>query len=305
MERTPKNASGMIAAQAAKMEKGTAPAQMVATKTVNQILNTLLDSEGYKKRLNELLGSRAPQFVSSLIALCNADANLVDAVRTSPNTVIQAGLKAAAYDLPIDNALGFAYIVPFKNSKKLPTGEWVKIPEAQFILGYKGMIQLALRTGAYKRLNVMDVRAGELVQYDRLSEDYDFEWIADEAEREKLPVIGYVGYYRLINGTEKTLYMTKAQIEAHEQKNRKGKLPGKGWQDDWDAMARKTVMRRLLGRWGVLSIDYKTASPAALKAAESVSAGMPDDDMPPIDAEITITDDGEEDGAAEMQSPGA
>lgn len=181
----------------------------------------------------------------------------------------------------------------------------MKIPEAQFILGYKGMIQLALRTGAYKRLNVMDVREGELVQYDRLSEDYDFEWIVDEAERERRPIIGYVGYYRLINGTEKTLFMTKAQIEAHEQKNRKGKQPGKGWQDDWDAMARKTVMRRLLGRWGVLSIDYKTASPAALKAAQSVSAGMPDDDMPPIDAEITITDDGAEYSAAEMQSPGA
>ena len=179
--------------------------------------------------------------------------------------------------------------MPFNNSKKADDGSWIKIPEAQFILGYKGMIQLALRTGAYKRLNVMDVREGELISCDRLTEDFEFRWEQDETEREKLPIIGY---YRLVNGTEKTVYMSVQQIEAHEAKNRKGKNQGKGWRDDWDAMARKTVMRRLLGRWGVMSIDYKSASPAALKAAHDISAGMVDDESPLPDGIVDVTDTG-------------
>ena len=252
----------------------------------------MFDSEGYKKRLNELLGDRAPQFISAVITLCNADANLTAAVRQAPQTVIQAALKAASYDLPVDNALGFAYIVPFNNSKKTPDGNVVKVAEAQFILGYKGMIQLALRTGAYKRLNVMDVREGELVSCDRLTEDFEFNWEQDEEVREKLAVIGYVGYYRLVNGTEKTIYMSVQQIEAHEAKNRKGKYQGKGWRDDWDSMARKTVMRRLLGRWGVMSIDYKSASPAAIQASRNISSGLVDDDSPLPEGIVDVTNTG-------------
>lgn len=293
MERQARNTAGIItnatASRAPVAATTTAP---VAARTVNQILNGMFDSEGYKKRLNDLLGDRAPQFISAVITLCNADANLTAAVRQAPQTVIQAALKAASYDLPVDNALGFAYIVPFNNSKKTDDGSWIKIPEAQFILGYKGMIQLALRTGAYKRLNVMDVREGELISCDRLTEDFEFRWEQDEAEREKLPIIGYVGYYRLVNGTEKTVYMSVQQIEAHEAKNRKGKTQGKGWRDDWDAMARKTVMRRLLGRWGVMSIDYKSASPAALKAAHDISAGLVDDESPLPDGIVDVTDTG-------------
>lgn len=299
MERKPKNVNGMITnAAAAPTQSGAAT---VARQSVNAILNSMFDSEGYKKRLNELLGERAPQFMSSVIALCNADANLAAAVRSAPQTVIQSALKAASYDLPIDASLGFAYIVPFNNSKKDANGGYIKVPEAQFILGYKGMIQLALRTGVYKRLNVMDVREGELASCDRLTEDFEFQWVDDEEVREKLPIIGYVGYYRLVNGTEKTLYMTKSQIEAHERKNRKGQYQGKGWRDDWDAMARKTVLRRLLGRWGVMSIDYKTASPAALKAAENISAGMVDDDTLP-DGVIDVTETGAAHDAPETAS---
>lgn len=289
-ERAPKNTNGIIAQQTSKAVTNPSPTAPKMAQTLNQIINGMCDSEGYRKRFDELLGSRAPQFISSIITLCNSDANLAAAVRESPNTVIQAGLKAAAYDLPVDNSLGFAYIVPFKNRKKLPSGEIVYATEAQFILGYKGMQQLAIRTGVYQRLNVMDVREGELVKLDRLTEDFEFQWIEDDEAREQLPIIGYVGYFRLVNGMEKTLFMSKSQIAAHEERNRKGQYMGKGWRDDWDAMARKTVMRRLLGRWGILSIDYKSASPAAIKAAENINAGMQDDDLPPIDADIIVGD---------------
>lgn len=287
MERAPKNTGGIIAAQASRPA---APTAASAQRSVNQILNAMFDSEGYKKRLHDLLGERAPQFISSVIALCNADANLVAAVSQSPQTVIQAALKAAAYDLPIDNALGFAYIVPFNNSKNLKDGTFVKIPEAQFILGYKGMIQLALRSGCYARINVMDVREGELIKRDRLREDFEFDWIEEDEERENRRIIGYVGFFRLINGTEKTLYMTVEQINQHEKVNRKGAYQGKGWRENWDAMARKTVLRQLLGKWGVLSIDYKTASPAAMRASDRIAAGLPDDSTVPVDAiDVTAT----------------
>lgn len=280
--RRPNNTAGLIANQAAKSAAPTAPK---AAMTVNSIINGMLDSEGYRKRLNELLGERAPQFISSVISLVNADPNLVEAVKAAPQTIVQSALKAATYDLPVDNALGFAYIVPFNNRKKLADGTTQKVPEAQFILGYKGMIQLALRTGCYQRINVMDVREGELIRLDPLREDFDFKWIEDFDEREAAPIVGYVGYFRLINGTEKMLYMTSKQIAASEQKNRKGQYMGKGWRDDYDAMARKTVLRRLLGKWGVMSIDYKTASPAALRAAENLAAM--DDTLPPPPLDVT------------------
>lgn len=283
--RKPTNTSGLIANRAGR---NTAPAAPKAAVAVNSIINGMLDSEGYRKRLTELLGERAPQFISSVISLVNADPNLIDATRSAPQTIVQAALKAATYDLPVDNALGFAYIVPFNNKKKMPDGTIQKVPEAQFLLGYKGMIQLALRTGCYQRINVMDVREGELVRLDPLREDFEFSWIEDFDEREAAKIIGYVGYFRLINGTEKMLYMTVRQIAASEEKNRKGQYMGKGWRDDYDAMARKTVLRRLLGKWGIMSIDYRQATPAALRAAENLAAMDDEGMLPPADiADVT------------------
>ena len=216
---------------------------------INQIMNAMLDGEKMRSRFDELLGKRAPQFISSVVSLVNADKNMQLAFYESPMTVIQSALKAATFDLPIDQNLGYAYIVPFKNKG---------VMTANFILGWKGMHQLALRTGAYKTINVIDIREGELKSYNRLTEDVDVVFEEDEDKRESLPVVGYVGYYKLVNGAEKTIYMTIKQIENHEKKNRKGDFMGKGWRDDWDTMARKTVYRRLIGKWGVMSIDYQS-----------------------------------------------
>lgn len=231
-------------------------------KTVNTLMNSMLDGEKLRGRFDELLGKRAPQFISSVVSMVNADINLQQAFYESPMTIIQSALKAATFDLPIDQNLGYAYIVPFKNSKKQEDGTWVKKMEASFILGWKGMHQLALRTGAYKTINVVDIREGELKSYNRLTEEVNIQFVEDDNEREALPIIGYVGYYRLVNGAEKTIYMTKQQIENHEKKFRKGDYMGKGWKDDWDAMARKTVYRRLIGKWGVMSIDYQNQGDA-------------------------------------------
>ena len=241
-----------------------APAQQ----SVNQLMNSMLDGEKLRGRFNELLGSRSAQFVSSLVSMVNASPELQQAFYEAPMTVIQAGLKAAAFDLPIDQNLGYAYIVPFKNSKKDGDGNWVSKHEATFILGWKGMHQLALRTGAYKTINVVDIRDGELKSYNRLTEEADIDFIEDDDVRESKPIIGYLGYYRLVNGAEKTIYMTIKQIENHEKKFRKGQFMGKGWRDDFDAMARKTVYRKLIGKWGVMSIQYQSAQEGATLAQQ-------------------------------------
>lgn len=265
-------AGGIIQKQTQRQQMQTAPQQQ----SVNQLMNSILDGEKLRGRFNELLGKRAPQFVSALVSMVNADQNLQQAFYEAPMTVIQSALKAATFDLPIDQNLGYAYIVPFSNKKKVGD-EWRKVKEATFILGWKGMHQLALRTGAYKAINVVDVREGELVRFNRLSEEIELNFIEDEAEREKLPVIGYVGYYRLVNGFEKTIYMSKSQIEAHERKFRKGEYMGKGWRDDWDAMARKTVYRRLIGKWGVMSIDYQSSQAGAMLAQQMEAEYGPGD----------------------------
>lgn len=267
-----------------QVAKTTAQQAAPAQQSVNQLMNSILDGDKLRGRFNDLLGKRAPQFVSSLVSMVNADQNLQRAFYEAPMSVIQAGLKAAAFDLPIDQSLGYAYIVPFKKNFKDDNGEWRSKSEATFILGWKGMNQLALRTGAYKTINVVDVREGELKSYNRLTEEVELDFIEDEAERESKPVIGYVGYYRLVNGAEKTIYMSVKQIEAHEKKFRKGKDMGWGWKNDWDAMARKTVYRQLIGKWGIMSITYQTSEEGASLAQQMTEENELESSMT-IDAE--------------------
>ena len=274
---TPANLADMAAAA-----QSPAPMQAKAKQSVAAILNGVLDSDGYRKRLDALLGARSAQFCSSIISLVTASPQLQEAAVNAPATIIQSALKAAIFDLPIEPSLGYAYVVPFRNKGRM---------EATFVLGYKGMNQMALRTGAYKRLNVCDVREGELKRYDRLTEDIEIEWIEDEEEREAKPIIGWVGYFRLVNGTEKTIYMSRKAVEKHERKNRKGQYMTKGWSENFDEMAAKTVFRRLVGKYGIMSIDYqRQGDPDVLQAADDVAAGKFDElpDAAVTDPEATI-----------------
>ena len=260
--------------------------EVKAQQSVSVMLNSLLDGEKMRKRFDELLGKRTPQFLSSLVSMINDNQALQDAFYQSPMSVIKSALQAATYDLPIDPALGYAYIVPFRNKGKAT---------ATFVIGYKGMTQLCLRTGAYKCVpDAVDVREGELVSYDRLTGEAVFNWIEDEDEREKLPIVGYAGYFCLKNGAEKTIYMSKKQIEAHERKNRKGEYMGKGWKEDFDAMARKTVIRRLCGKYALMSIDYQTGADrdtmnlaTALAAQDYPEEPIPADTIPADISEAT------------------
>lgn len=257
-----------------------------AKQSINTVMSAVLDGENMRKRFEELLGERTPQFISSLVTMVNDDTKLQQAFYENPMSVIKSALRAASYDLPIDPGLGFAYIMPFNVSYKDSEGNWHKKMEATFVPGYKGLNQLCLRTGAYSRIpDAVDVREGELKRYDRLTGDIEFQWIEDDEEREKLPIVGYAGYFRLKNGAEKTIYMTKKKIEAHEKEHRKGNEMSKGWRENFDEMARKTVIRKLITKYGMMSIQYRDGSEAAANLMSAAMESEGPDNIPDIEYE--------------------
>lgn len=214
----------------------------------------LMNTPAMKKKFTDILHEKSDSFMGSLMTLVGGDNYLSQA---EPMTIIASALKAATMDLPIDKNLGYAYVVPFNRSEKVGN-KWVKHNEAQFILGYKGYIQLAQRSGQYKALNALAIYDGQLIDWNPLTEEFSFDYKAKVSDE----VIGYVGFFELLNGFKKTVYWTKQEIESHRIKNAKGydkeKISG-AWVDNYDSMAIKTVLRNLLSKWGLLSVEMQTA----------------------------------------------
>lgn len=207
-----------------------------------------IKTEGVENRIKELLKARAPQFTTSLVTAVNENAKLAEC---EPQSVITAALTAASMDLPINQNLGFAYLIPYKNKDS---------NVCQFQMGYKGFVQLAQRSGFYKTINAEDVREGELVKIDHLSGEAEFDWIDDDKEREKAKIVGYVAYFKLLNGFEKSIYWSIEKCEAHAKKFSKSfKFGGGLWRDDFDSMAKKTVLKQLLSKFGPLSTQLQEA----------------------------------------------
>lgn len=212
-------------------KQNSAPGQQQGT-----TMKGLLSSPAVMKRFEEVLGKRASQFTASILSLYSSENTLQKA---DPMSVISSAMVAATLDLPVDKNLGYAWIVPYKG-------------RAQFQLGYKGYIQLALRTGQYKSINCIPVHEGELQKWNPLTEEIDI----DFEKRESESVIGYAAYFELLNGFRKTVYWTKAQVEKHKKKFSKSDF---GWGKDWDAMALKTVLKSMLSKWGILSVEMQKA----------------------------------------------
>ena len=212
-------------------------------------VKALIKSDAVQKSFNEVLKDKATSFTANVLSLVNNDAYLA---QSEPMSIITGAMTAATLDLPLDKNLGYAYLVPFKDFKN------GNVQKAQFILGYKGYIQLAQRSGRYKALNVTPVYEGELISWNRLTEEIDF----DPEKRVSDVVIGYCGHFELLNGFKKTVYWTKQEMENHRMKHNKMKdkkaLSGV-WASDYDSMACKTVLRNLLSKWGILSIEMQTA----------------------------------------------
>lgn len=202
-----------------------------------------------KRKMAELLGDRAVQFTTSVLQIVASNQSLSKA---DPQSIFNSACMAATLDLPINQNLGFAYIVPYNDKNKGVV--------AQFQMGYKGFKQLAQRSGQFKLMTDSDVREGEIVNYNRLTGEIRFDWIQTE-ERLKRRVVGYVSFFRLNNGFESTLYMTLEEVEAHAKKySQNYKKWGTGlWKDEFDLMARKTVTKLNLSRNAPLSVDLQKA----------------------------------------------
>ena len=218
--------------------------------------NQTITSPATQKYLTDLLHEHKGQFVSNLTALVANNANLQEC---EPYTLMFAALKATALNLPIEPSLGMAHVIPYKNKKRCVT-------EAQFQLGYKGFQQLALRTGQYKHINTTDVREGELGKRNRLTGEIEWNWIEDEAKRLETPIIGYVNYFKLLNGFESTFYMSKEEMNQHAlrySQTYRSTTPyikeQSKWSTDFDGMARKTVIKLNLSKNGVLSTELQDA----------------------------------------------
>lgn len=206
-------------------------------------IQSLVHNEEFVSKAQDILQDGTPQFMASVLTLANSNKLLGEC---DPIKLYNCCLMAAALKLPFNQNLGQAYIVPFKG-------------EPQLQIGWKGFIQLAQRSGQFKRINCSDVHEGEIVKRDRLTGEIEFDWL-DDAEREKKPVIGYVAYFELLNGYQQTLYMSKAEVEAHAKKYSQTYKQGFGvWKDNFDAMARKTLIKRILNQFAPLSVDMAKA----------------------------------------------
>ena len=236
-------------------------------------LSVYLQNDAVKKQINQVVGGKnGTRFISSIVSAVQSTPALQEC--TSPS-IVNAALLGEALNLSPSPQLGQFYMVPFDNKKK-------GCKEAQFQLGYKGYIQLAIRSGYYKKLNVLAIKEGELVRYDPLDEEVEVNLIDDDILREEAPTMGYFAMFEYENGFRKTLYWSKKKMLAHAEKYSfafyknggakslellgQGKIPEKDmWKyssfcfKDFDGMALKTMLRQLISKWGIMSIDLQNA----------------------------------------------
>lgn len=232
-------------------EKVSVPAKQERKRTP---FSVMIQTDTYKNLINNTLGDpkRASGFVTAITSAVATNPQLVDC---DPATILSAGLLGETLQLSPSPQLGQYYLVPF-NDRKL--GRKV----AQFQLGYKGYIQLAIRSGQYKKLNAMAIKEGELIRYDPLNEEIEVQLIEDETAREAAPTIGYYAMFEYLNGFRKVIYWSKEKMQNHALEYSQGYRAHKGytfWENDFDSMAIKTMLRQLISKWGIMSIEFQKA----------------------------------------------
>jgi len=222
--------------------------QPTPTQTNIARMRSVLDNVSIKKQFENALGKESAPFIASVMEIYSSDSKLI---ACNPDLVVKEALKAAILKLPVIKALGHAYIVPYNKNVKKDDGTWGKVAIPTFIIGYKGLIQLAIRSGQYETINADVVYKGELQLVDKISGE-----IAFKGNRTSDDIEGYFAYFKLLNGFSKTLYMSKDNLEAHAKKYSKTwGLKDGVWETNRDEMALKTVLRNLLTKWGLLSIE--------------------------------------------------
>lgn len=254
-------------------------------KEEKKTFSNFLMGEAIKKKINETVGgANGQRFITSILSAVSTNQSLQECEHSS---IISAAFLGEALKLSPSPQLGQYYMVPFNKKIKLQNGEEQIIKVAQFQMGYKGYIQLAIRSGYYKKINVLAIKEGELIKYDPFTEELEVNLIEDDEIREQTPTVGYYAMFEYLNGFRKTLYWSKKKMLVHADKysqafsvdatNGKypkvsfadfeaGKVPEKDmwkyssfWYKDFDGMAFKTMLRQLISKWGIMSIDLQNA----------------------------------------------
>lgn len=272
--------------------------------------SALISTQSYQKLINNTIKdpNRARRFVSAIVSAVAVNPALQEC---TPQTILSAALLGESLNLSPSPQLGQYYLVPFKQKEKRDRNGNIISPEctsAQFVLGYKGLVQLALRSGQYKRLNVVSVKDGELCGWNPITEEFSIFPIEDEGEREKAPTVGYLASFEYLNGFTKTIYWSKEKMVAHadqfsaafSKEATKGRYPkvsfadyeahnypakdewlySSFWYKDFDGMAHKTMLRQLISKWGVMSIDLQTAFETDAKAESEEYFQAPEEQFP-------------------------
>lgn len=211
-------------------------------------VTSFFSQENVKKKFEEMMGKNAPAFITSVLQIVSSNDLLKNA---DPVSIYQSAAVAATLNLPLNNSIGFAYIVPYNQKQK--DGSFKTV--AQFQLGYKGFIQLAQRSGQFKTISATPVFEGQIIESNPLT-GFRFDFTKKDSDT----VIGYAAYFRLLNGFEKTHYMTVDELKKHGTKFSQTFKKGFGlWKDDFDSMAQKTVIKLLLSKFAPLSIEMQKA----------------------------------------------
>ena len=275
--------------------------QLARKETFSQYLT----KDSIKSKINAIVGSeKGASFISGLLSAVQTNPALQMCTQAS---LLNCALLGHSLNLSPSPQLGHYYIVPYENKK-------LGITEGQFQLGYKAYIQMALRTGQYKTISVIDVKEGELKSLNRLTDEIELEFNEDDYVREKLNTVGYVAYFKLINGFEKTLFWTKEKMEIHADKYSKafnlktmqeiktGKIQEKDmwryssfWYKDFDGMAFKTMLRQLISKWGIMSTEMELAFKADMSVMrDDNSFDYVDNDNEEIEEVKTISKEQQE-----------
>lgn len=220
----------------------------------NQLtVKTLFNREDVKQKFTEMLGKRASSFMTSVLQIVSQNDDLSKA---DPTSIYHSAAVAATLDLPLNNNLGFAYIIPYNKKYQDAAGIWKTKQVAQFQMGYKGFIQLAQRSGQFQTLDAKAVYEGQVIEDDTIFGGKTIKWSARSTDT----IVGYAAYFKLLNGFEKTLYMSIEDLKKHGVKYSKTFNNKSGlWNTDFDAMSLKTVLKLLLSKFAPLSIDMQKA----------------------------------------------
>lgn len=263
-------------------------------------ITAYLTADAVKNQINSVVGGKDGQrFISAIVSAVNTNPALQECTNQS---ILSGALLGESLKLSPSPQLGHYYLVPYNDKDKGKV--------AQFQLGYKGYIQLAIRSGQYKKINVIAVKEGELEYFDPLNEEIKINMMIDRwDEREAAPTIGYYAMFELVNGFKKAIYWSKAQMESHAIKYSPGykKDREKGWKytfwsKDFDGMAYKTMIRQLISKWGVMSIEMQQAIDADMAVINEDGSYVENDDSI-IDAQMTEVEQPEEVAGAPSDAP--